>query len=45
MVLIFSPVDRAMLGEQVRYLERGCMTSKNFSRGMENQVSLKNSTF
>ena len=41
MTFIFTAVDRAMLGEHVRYLERGCMTSRKFFRGMENQVFLE----
>ena len=45
MAFIFSPVDRAMLGKDVRYLERGCMTSRKFFRGMENQVFLEKMYF
>ena len=45
MTFIFSPIDRAMLGEHVRYLERGCRTCKKFFRGMENQVFLEKRHF
>ena len=38
MTFIFSLVDRAILEEHVRYLERGCTTCKKFSGGMENQI-------
>ena len=45
MVFIFSPVDKAMLGERVRYLECGCMTSRKFFRGMENQAFIEKQHF
>ena len=45
MTFVLTPVDRSMLGEDVRYLERGCTTCKKFSRGMENQTFIEKTFF
>ena len=45
MINIFTAVDREMLGEHVRYLERGCVTSRKFFRRMENQILLEKRHF
>ena len=45
MVFIFSPVDRYMLEKHVRYLERDCMTFRNFLKSWKIKFFLKKCTF
>ena len=41
MTFIFTPLEQAMLGEHVRYLEHGYTMCRKFSRAMENQVFIE----
>ena len=45
MTFIFSPLEQAMLGEHVRYLEHGYTMCRKFSRAMENQVFIEKMHF
>ena len=45
MTLIFSSLEQAMLGEDIRYLERSYTMRRKFSRATENQVFIENVFF
>ena len=45
MTFIFSPLEQAMLGEHIRYLEHGYTMRRKFSKAMKNQVCIEKMHF